>query len=790
MRLTILRAHVALIPILLAGFGLERAGATPGPEKYAVLVATEETNVDDVPNNTEFWHDLVLTYCTLRENGFKSENIFVLYGDGVDYPGDSRQSYRAPYCDKSTKITDLRLTSQLGTVKDNICNILCCLAEGVPATQPNGECACSAPGGTGAEGAFCSDNRVPWLTAKDFLFVWVKGHGSEEDACHISLSLANTIENTHAKFLKDSELANLLKCLAADRRVLVFETCDSEGWLGDLTDKKSVVIASSYNSRSDSCLGASSWAGYPEYYEYASAQSDRVFHGRFTYWMNAALRQQELTGTPVPSDADNNNLVSIQEVHCTTEMGLCAENQKYSPPVQQQGQTISEVCGWEPPIIASDLKNSQIPAISDESGIAPCIFVRLPEPGRDTEVFSMDHVHDNGTIPSDSEPWFHGPDLWVRNTADGATTHQEPIYGQTNYVYGRVHNIGCVRPPEVSVAFSWVEPTGWALQSMWNAIGTATIPGPPVGSPQTVHVAWPNVPLPGAYCLHATLTAEGDPPNADGRVFLDNNKVQVNVSVLAMASGLFSGGWLWVANWSKDSRSVDLSLDASGLLPGTRVRVEFPPDLRLVDPRGVWLSLSPDGWSVLELEAPETKGVPGADRPSLARILLPPGERSRAIVSVAMPRTRVTGMVGTLRLEERVDNEVKGGVDFVVRPSTLEDAACDLVRTCPPILWELTERSGYLEAASEFGKKRLAVVRGSKCAHEKELPDLVSRMAVLEPWIAKSLAPEVSVYGERYRRAGTNAREASLRKDWPATLEAAQEQFLFATIILAEMRKR
>ena len=753
------------------------------PEKYAVLISTEEaTEQIDPPsldqacisspdqrNNIEFWHDLVLTYCTLTENGFKPDNIFVLYGDGTDFKGSCLPYYKPPYCGGSETdgkpITDFGLTNSSGTVKDNICNVLCCLAKGFPATQNNGECVCGASAGGGLGGFSCTPTKLPQLSDGDFLLVWVKSHGTTaaEDLCQTSLELPNKITETNWKYLKDSELANLLADLAPGRRALMLETCHSGGFLGDLAGNSTVVIAASGDpDSSNNCLGSSYATEYDEY-DSATTQIKKVLHGRFSYWINAALRQLEPTGTLVPSDADSNNLVSVGEAYTTTEVQVCADNQQDEP--------------------------SQDPAIRDDAKIAPCIFIRLPQPSEDTELFGMDHLHDNGTVPSNSEAWFHGPDLWVRNSADGATVHQEPIHGQTNHVYARVHNIGCL-PADVSVDFSWVEPTGWAIPLMWNPIGTAAVSSLTMGSSQTVQVPWTDVPLPGSYCLHATLNAVGDPPNADGRAFWDNNKVQVNVSVLAMPAGLFDGWWLWVANWSKESTSVDLSIDPRDLVPGTRVRLELPPDVRLLDLRGADLSLSPDGWSVLELEVPKTTSPLVAGRPSLVRILLPPGARRRAIVSVAMPDGTAVGTAGLLRLEEQVAGEVKGGVDFIARASTLKDAACDLLRTAGPVLDELARRSGHVEAARESGGARRTAARRTKCAYKKALSDLASSAVALEPGIASLLPTETSDFTERYMRAGRNARQASLQKDWPATLEAAREQLLYATIILAELRKR
>ena len=169
-------------------------------------------------NNTEFWNDLVLTYCTLTANGFRARNIFVLYGDGEDFKSET-SGYRPPYCYGARKITDIPMSSPRGVVKDNICNVLCCMATGRPATQRNGECRCCDWGGQGLGGFSCRGNRIPHLRAEDFLFVWLKGHGYTSN-CRTSLDF-----NSVAGDLSDDELATLLEELPTRARVLVLETC-------------------------------------------------------------------------------------------------------------------------------------------------------------------------------------------------------------------------------------------------------------------------------------------------------------------------------------------------------------------------------------------------------------------------------------------------------------------------------------------------------------------------------------------------------------------------------------
>ncbi len=51
--------------------------------RIAVLISTDIAE-NRLPGNAGFWYDTVLTYCMLLKNGFSSDDIYVLYGDGHD----------------------------------------------------------------------------------------------------------------------------------------------------------------------------------------------------------------------------------------------------------------------------------------------------------------------------------------------------------------------------------------------------------------------------------------------------------------------------------------------------------------------------------------------------------------------------------------------------------------------------------------------------------------------------------------------------------------------------------
>ncbi|GAJ00128.1 unnamed protein product, partial [marine sediment metagenome] len=243
---------------------------------------------------------------------------------------------------------------------------------------------------------------------------------------------------------------------------------------------------------------------------------------------------------------DNNNLVSMEEcfIYATNQMVL------------------------------------SVPQINDISNIAPCTFIRLPTPGKIVEIMSRDHTNDNGITPSNYEGWYHGPDLWIRNLPDNMVEYQNPIYGRQNYIYARIHNIGCATATNINIKFSWCLQTAWANPALWNDIGDAIIPA--LGSLQNiiVKIPWNNLPVPGTYCLHTRLNCAGDPENQQGEAYKDNNKVQINIDIVDSTWGLNKKFLFFIENASKSKDPIDIEIDATKILKDAQIRLEIPKEIQ------------------------------------------------------------------------------------------------------------------------------------------------------------------------------------------------------------------
>jgi hypothetical protein len=133
------------------------------------------------------------------------------------------------------------------------------------------------------------------------------------------------------------------------------------------------------------------------------------------------------------------------------------------------------------------------------------------------------------------------PDLWCNNS--GGTLHQDPVRGQPNQLYARLHNPDTLNISNATVRFYWADPNGGIPHTKWNNIGMATVSVSPGGTGIAGPVSWtPGASVPNHSCLlavadtgddfHAAATL--DPIVWPYDVARDNNVVQKNVSVITL----------------------------------------------------------------------------------------------------------------------------------------------------------------------------------------------------------------------------------------------------------------
>jgi hypothetical protein len=133
---------------------------------------------------------------------------------------------------------------------------------------------------------------------------------------------------------------------------------------------------------------------------------------------------------------------------------------------------------------------------------------------------------------SDGATFWNSPDLWIRNSDDGGTTHQEPEFGQDNWFYARVRNQGTTTARAFVVTFN-VKP--WAgtefvypndfIPCISAAVGFELAPG----ATTVVKAKWPQalVPSVGTHaCWLASVYTPTDLTPTGAHVWEHNNLAQ------------------------------------------------------------------------------------------------------------------------------------------------------------------------------------------------------------------------------------------------------------------------
>ncbi|MGD1995601.1 MAG: vWA domain-containing protein, partial [Anaerolineae bacterium] len=151
------------------------------------------------------------------------------------------------------------------------------------------------------------------------------------------------------------------------------------------------------------------------------------------------------------------------------------------------------------------------------------------------QVYIADSDDDDGSVCSEG-PFWQSPDLINRTDDDGIHHHQNPVRGQTNYLYARVHNIGDRDAREVRISLYWANPAiGLWYPDHWNRIGSTTVDVVDVGQEiWTEGIPWnpPGAPGEDHLCALARIESDEDPILREGDVPCDNNIAQRNLHVL------------------------------------------------------------------------------------------------------------------------------------------------------------------------------------------------------------------------------------------------------------------
>jgi len=286
------------------------------------------------------------------------------------------------------------------------------------------------------------------------------------------------------------------------------------------------------------------------------------------------------------------------------------------------------------------------------------------------EVYIADQDDDDGSVCTEG-PFWQSPGIVVRHRDDGLRIHQNPIRGETNYIYAEVRNIGDEDATDVQVTLYWANAAiGLWWPDQWNQIGSTTVDVPVGGSVWTEGIAWdpPGEPGEGHFCLLARIESDEDPITREGDVPCDNNIAQRNLQILDLGPGEGKGTdeaiFRIIAPPEDLMGVIDLVVSIPWVPPGTRVWIALPIDLfeRWQRAGGLLEGGSIEGERIL--------ADPDAAETVIRDLPLEPGEEAEATLYIEAPIDKDTEYF-SLTVAERVDGRDVGGSTYYYAPPEL-----------------------------------------------------------------------------------------------------------------------
>jgi hypothetical protein len=197
------------------------------------------------------------------------------------------------------------------------------------------------------------------------------------------------------------------------------------------------------------------------------------------------------------------------------------------------------------------------------------------------DVWMKDAWEDTGSEPDSNlatEPVWKSPYVWVRNAPDTSVNfekqhqHQNPITGQTNYIYIKVHNGGVATSGTLQVLAADAA-TGLSWPTSFTQVGSADIVFLPK-STRIVELPWAPTES-GHFSLIARWSSVSDAiavpegPSIDTNVRSNNNIVWRNVNIVDLGPATDSSSATFIVRNLVDTQArMSLKLKPSDRYPG------------------------------------------------------------------------------------------------------------------------------------------------------------------------------------------------------------------------------
>ncbi|WP_240356821.1 MULTISPECIES: M36 family metallopeptidase [Myxococcus] len=183
-----------------------------------------------------------------------------------------------------------------------------------------------------------------------------------------------------------------------------------------------------------------------------------------------------------------------------------------------------------------------------------------------TDVWGKDKPWDTGNEPDAATAgngMWESEDIWVRNSPTPGP-HENPEFGQPNYVHVKVRNRSTVDAHNVVVKlYGTNAATSTSWPAGWTEIGQTTLVYLAGGADDEIVVQW-NPPFQGHYCLLARLVTPADPMttveigNPDYNTRQNNNIIWRNTNVVNMVPFGFSNATFILRNTLREDRMFNV----------------------------------------------------------------------------------------------------------------------------------------------------------------------------------------------------------------------------------------
>ena len=167
------------------------------------------------------------------------------------------------------------------------------------------------------------------------------------------------------------------------------------------------------------------------------------------------------------------------------------------------------------------------------------------DPSPSPDLWLRDDPGHTGADEWDGVFW-DSPDLWIRNSDDGGTTHQSPEYGQSNWFHARLRNkskAGAATHFVVTFHSKGFAGTQFVYpDDFLPCIAAKAEFDLAPGDTRIVKARWPRslIPPEGSHtCLLASVITREDHPEDGRHVWEDNNLAQKNLTVVDMLPDTF-----------------------------------------------------------------------------------------------------------------------------------------------------------------------------------------------------------------------------------------------------------